>query len=94
MKLKVAENTLKSSLLLALALVPSLAAQAAKKEAHIRADPHHYSAPRGNDPMNQMVIQSRWDWERDEGKYPAKISLHGDFEMMGRKDNSIDLDRA
>lgn len=63
-------------------------------QAEIRVDPHQYLGGRGSEPMSQLAIQGKLDWSNLSSPYPWKIQLHGDFESMGRKDNSIDIDRA
>lgn len=97
-KLNVAEM-IRITLLVILSLVFQLFSSPAfahKTDATIRLEPHTYSGVRGNEPGNQMLIFGNLNWHKpqEETRYPWQVKLHGDFETLGRKDNSVDIDRA
>jgi hypothetical protein len=72
----------------------SVSAFGSQTTSSLRLEPHRYFGKRGNEPAQQLIIQGKLDWFDAQTDYPWRLTLHGDFETLGRKDNSVDIDRA
>ncbi|MCM2324031.1 MAG: hypothetical protein NDJ90_12295 [Oligoflexia bacterium] len=53
--------------------------------------PHVYSGKRGSEPSFQSVVSSQVKWEEEK---TWQLSAHFQGETLGRRDASVDLDRA
>lgn len=73
-----------------LAAVCSLAAQA---EIRLRFEPHGYAGVRNEEPQFQSVVQSFANWS-GSGVRNWAIRLRWEMETFGRRDYSLDVDRA
>lgn len=70
-------------------------ATAATHSGQLRVDPHIYTGARGTEPERQLVAQTVQRWRQTENGAPLwEIRLHLEAETQGRRDLSLDIDRA
>lgn len=72
----------------------SAAIAAPLREGHLRLDPHAYAGPRGGEPRQQLVAQTVQRFSSPDPRRPWEVSVHLEGETMGRRDLSLDVDRA